>query len=136
MPFVRITVLSPTLEAEQIGRLQRETKDLMMSVMRKPLAGVAVLVERITAGSWTIADGEVTTAAYVEAVIGRGTNSAAEKASFMADMMKLLRTVLGPNLDDESYVVIHEIDRESYGRGGISRAERDHRQARSSNADR
>jgi len=31
--------------------------------------------------------------------------------------MHFLRDVLGPELADESYVVLHEIDRESYGRG-------------------
>ena len=125
MPFVRITVLSPTLDAEQIGQLEQETKELMMSVMRKPIGGIAILVERVTAGSWSIAGNEVTTAAHVEATIGRGTNTAVEKARFMTDMMKILRTAFGPNLPDESYVILHEVDRESYGRGGMARAERD-----------
>jgi phenylpyruvate tautomerase PptA (4-oxalocrotonate tautomerase family) len=47
MPFIRITVLGPTLAAEQIQRLQQGTTDLMVAVMRKLVEGVAVLVESI-----------------------------------------------------------------------------------------
>jgi 4-oxalocrotonate tautomerase len=129
MPFVRITVLAPTFGADQIGRLHRETRDLMVSIMHKPIGGIAILIERVTAASWNIAGNDVTTAAHVEATIGRDTNTTTEKAQFMSAMMKVLRMVLGPDLADESYFVIHEIDRESYGRGGMSRAERDRRQA-------
>ena len=55
MPFIRITVLGPTLAPEQIRRLQQGTTDLMTSVMRKPLEGTAVLVEQINQGGWSIA---------------------------------------------------------------------------------
>lgn len=128
MPFVRITVLAPVLESDQIDRLQRETKELMISIMRKPVDGIAILVERVTAGGWFIAGHKAATAAHVEAVIGRDTNSVSEKAQFIAGMTDVLHDVLGPRLADESYVVLHEIDREAYGRGGISRAERDRHQ--------
>ena len=97
--------------------------------MRKPLAGTAILVERIESGGWAIADAEVEVAAHVEATIGSGTNTAKEKARFMAEMMALLRDVLGPALREETYIVLHEFDHESYGRGGLTRGERDRRRA-------
>ena len=124
MPFIRITVLAASLDTGRIGRLQQATKELMMSVMRKPIDGIAVHVERAAPGSWSIAGGKVATAAYVEAIIGRGINTAVEKARFMAEMMTALRAELGPDLAEESYVVL---PMESYGRGGLSRAERDRR---------
>jgi 4-oxalocrotonate tautomerase len=127
MPFIRITVLAASLDTGRIGRLQQATKELMISVMRKPIDGIAVHVERAAPGSWSIAGKKVATAAYVEAIIGRGTNTAAEKARFMAEMMTALRAELGPDLAEESYVVLHELPMESYGRGGLSRAERDRR---------
>jgi phenylpyruvate tautomerase PptA (4-oxalocrotonate tautomerase family) len=78
-----------------------------------------------SAATWSIADNAVALAAHIEVVIGRGTNTAAEKTIFVTEMMQLLRDVLGPELPDETYVVVHEIDRESYGRGGVTRAARD-----------
>ncbi|HUH85591.1 MAG TPA: hypothetical protein VLX85_13355 [Stellaceae bacterium] len=127
MPFIRISVLGPTLALEQIHRLQRVTTDLMTSVMRKPLEGTAVLVEQIGQGGWSIANAPVPAAAHVEATIGLGTNSPEEKARFMAEMMQLLRAVLGRELREETYITLHEFDHDSYGRGGLTRAERSRR---------
>jgi 4-oxalocrotonate tautomerase len=125
MPFTRITVLSPKLSSDQVGRLQQGTTELMATVMRKPMVGLAVLVEHLASAGWSIAGDSVPVAAHVDAIIGQGTNTTGEKARFMADMWKLLRSVLGPELREESYIVLHEMDTRSYGRGGVTRAERD-----------
>ncbi len=125
MPFIRISVLAPTLSAEQIRKLQAGTTELMVTGMRKPIQGTAVLVERINDGGWSIAGDTMTVAAHVEATIGLGSNTASEKAQFMAAMMKLLRSVLGEALRDETYIVFHEVKTDTYGRGGLTRAERD-----------
>ena len=125
MPFIRITLFGRKLDATEMTRLQSGVTGLMTSALRKPLPGTAVLLEQPAAASWSIADNAAALAAHVEVVIGRGTNTEAEKASFVAEMMQLLRDVLGPELPDETYVVVHEIDRESYGRGGVTRAARD-----------
>jgi phenylpyruvate tautomerase PptA (4-oxalocrotonate tautomerase family) len=127
LPFIRITVFAPPLTADQIRRLQEGTTALMTSGMRKPLGGTAVLVEQVDCGGWSIAGAPVKVAAHVDAVIGVGTNSPAEKAQFMGGMMDLLRSALGADLREETYVVIHEMDTGSYGRGGLTRAERDRR---------
>jgi 4-oxalocrotonate tautomerase len=125
MPFIRITVLGPTLAAEQIQRLQQGTTDLMVAVMRKPVEGVAVLVEPVIQSAWSIAGRPMAVAAHVEATIAHGTNTPDEKAKFIAEMWTLLRSALGPELREETYIVCHEIDTKAYGRGGLTRAERD-----------
>ena len=127
MPFIRITVLGPTLAAERIQRLQQGTTDLMVSVMRKPVEGVAALVEQVTDGAWSIAGRPMGAAAHVEATVAQGTNTPDEKARFIAEMWALLRSALGPDLREETYIVVHEIDTTAYGRGGLTRAERDRR---------
>jgi 4-oxalocrotonate tautomerase len=129
MPFIRISVLGPTLAPEQIRRLQQGTTDLMTSVMRKPLEGTAVLVEQINQGGWSIAGKPVQVAAQVESTIGLGTNTPEEKGRFMREMMQLLRSVLGAELREETYITFHEFDHSSYGRGGLTRAERERRTA-------
>jgi 4-oxalocrotonate tautomerase len=128
MPFVRITLHGP-VAADQIRHLQHGTTDLMIAVMRKPRAGTAVLVDEVEHGGWSIAGEAVGVAAHVEAIIGAGTTTAEEKARFMAEMWTLLRATLGPNLREETYVVCHEVATDAYGRGGLTRAERDHRRA-------
>jgi phenylpyruvate tautomerase PptA (4-oxalocrotonate tautomerase family) len=129
VPFIRITVLGPTLAPEQISRLQRGTTDLMTSIMRKPLEGISVLVEQINQGGWSIAGIPVHVAAQVEATIGLATNTVEEKAQFMKEMMQLLRAVLGKELREETYITFHEFAHGSYGRGGLTRAERERRRS-------
>jgi len=63
-------------------------------------------------------------AAQVDITIGAGTNTADEKARFMDETWQLLWTVLSPELRPESYLVFHEIDPSSYGRGGLTRRAR------------
>jgi 4-oxalocrotonate tautomerase len=125
MPFVRLTIHGPALSDEQVQRLQRGTTELMVSGLRKPLEGTAVLVEQSHQGSWSIAGRPTAVAAQVDTIICLGSNSSAEKAMFMAEMMTLLRSVLGAGLPDETYIAIHEIAPDTYGRGGLTRAERD-----------
>ena len=124
MPFIRITVLGPTLPAEQIRRLHQGTTDLMVSVMRKPIEGIAALVEQISQGAWNIAGRPASVGAHVEATIAQRANTGEEKARFIAAMWALLRSTLGPELREETYVVVREVDTEAYGRGGLTRAER------------
>ena len=126
MPFIRISVFGRNAGAAEIQRLQTETTRLMTSIMRKPAAGTAVLVEQVC-GDWSIAGRSVVVGAQVDVTIGRGTNTAEEKARFISEMMALLRAALGDDLPEASYIVLHELDLNSYGRGGITRAERERR---------
>jgi 4-oxalocrotonate tautomerase len=127
MPFVRISLFSPTIDQQQIRSLQQGTTELMASVMRKEVAGIAVLVEHIERCGWSIAGLPTDVGAHVEATIGKGTNTADEKARFMSGMWRLLRSELGAELREPTYIVVHEIDPNAYGRGGLTRAERDRR---------
>jgi 4-oxalocrotonate tautomerase len=125
MPFIRITTFGADLQPEQIDRLQQVTTDLMVNVMRKPLAGVAVHVNAQKRGGWSIAGRPVAIAAQVEATIGAGQNPHSEKAEFIAKMMEALKEVLGDDLGDATYISFHEFSFESYGRGGLTRAARE-----------
>jgi 4-oxalocrotonate tautomerase len=56
--------------------------------------------------------------AHVEASITLGTNSATEKAAFIAGAGELLAEVLGPL--PRSGVALHELHPESYGYNGVT----------------
>jgi 4-oxalocrotonate tautomerase len=121
MPFVRVTTFGPSLTADQIIGLQQGITELMTGVMRKPNVSVAVLVEQVTQGGWSIAGKQVSKAAQVECHIGAGTNTPEEKAEFMSRVIKLLQSTIGLDVQDVSYTMVHEHHHDSYGRGGLSR---------------
>lgn len=55
------------------------------------------------------------------------SNTAEEKARFIAEMWALLRSSLGTDMRETSYIVIRETKRDAYGAAGLTRAERDRR---------
>lgn len=124
MPFIRITVAGPTLAPEQVGHLQNETTNLMESVLGKVADLTSVLVEQPPAASWTIGGNPMRVAVHVNATITAGTNSAAEKARFIDQMMKLLKGVLGSELSPATYVVVDEVPAQSWGYDGRTQESR------------
>lgn len=128
MPFIRLTILAPSLRDDQIRALQEGTTRLMNSVLGKNRSLTSVLVEHAPPAGWSIGNEPVSVAAHVHAMITAGANSASEKARFIEDEMALLKEVLGPELRDETYVVLHEVAAESWGYGGLTQEARRKRQ--------
>jgi len=124
MPFIRLTILTPSLSETQARALQEGTTRLMNSVLGKNASLTAVLVEQASSGGWSIGNEAAPIAAHVDAMITAGTNSPEEKARFIAEEMSLLRQVLGPALRDETYIILHEIPAESWGYGGRTQEDR------------
>ncbi len=124
MPFVNIKVAGPTLAPEQVQRLQREATRLMADVMRKKHDLTAVLVEQVDGPRWTIGAAPVRAAAHLDVKVTAGTNTADEKRRFVAEVMQLLRSVIGPALDPVCYVVVHEVAADAWGYDGRTQADR------------
>ena len=124
MPFVNIKVAGPSLTPEQLRDLQSGATALMAEAMRKKRELTAVLVEQVPGVGWSVGAEPVQIAAHVEAKVTHGTNTADEKARFVAEAMGLLRTVLGPDLSPVSYVVVHEVPADAWGYGGRTQADR------------
>ena len=129
MPFIRITVVGPTLTPEQVARLQNETTDLMESALGKVANLTSVLVEQPSAASWTIGRNPARVAVHVNATITAGTNAAIEKARFIELMMKSLRGVFGSELSPATYVVLDEVPAQSWGYDGRTQESRRQRVA-------
>lgn len=87
-----------------------------------------MLVEHVPSAGWSVGNVPVSVAAHVHAMITAGTNSSSEKARFIEDEMTLLKEVLGPELREETYIVLHEVAAESWGYGGLTQEERKKRQ--------
>lgn len=122
MPFVSVKVAGP-LDGAQVTRLRQGITDLMAQVLGKRADLTAVLIEPV-AGEWAIGAEPVARAAHLDATVTLGTNTAPEKARFIAAAHRLLTTVLGPDLPLATYVVVSEVPAESWGYAGRTQAER------------
>ncbi len=124
MPFVSIKVAGPILAPEQVRCLQQKATRLMAGVMRKSAELTAVLVEQVSAAAWSIGGEQVRAAAHLEVKVTEGTNTAEEKARFVDEAMRLLRSVLGADLTPVTYVVVHEVPGDSWGWDGQTQTQR------------
>ncbi|MFD5075654.1 4-oxalocrotonate tautomerase family protein [Streptomyces sp. NPDC058371] len=120
MPYFRVTVPDPDLPADSRRALAEGLTGLAVSVLRKSAARTVVHINLVQAGSYYVGGKPLTSGrdAHVEASITLGTNSAAEKAAFIAGAGELLAEVLGPL--PRAGVALHELHPESYGYNGAT----------------
>ncbi|MET9414326.1 hypothetical protein ABZY03_09075 [Streptomyces klenkii] len=120
MPYFRVTVPDPALPAGVQSALAEGLTELAVSVLRKDRARTIVHVNLVPAGSYFVAGRPLAGGrdAHVEGSLTAGTNSAAEKAAFIARAEELLTRVLGPL--PRSGVALHELHPESYGYNGVT----------------
>ena len=124
MPFVNIKVAGPALAPGQVQQLQQGATKLMAKVLRKKAELTAVLVEHVAVTSWTVGSKPVSAAAHLDVKVTEGTNTAQEKDRFVSEAMRLLRSVLGADLNPVAYVVIHEVPAGAWGWDGLTQAHR------------
>jgi 4-oxalocrotonate tautomerase len=124
MPFVRMTVSGPALAAEQVSLLQVEMTELMATILGKRADLTSVLVEQPATAAWAIGGSPVRIAVHVDATITAGTNSPEQKARFIEQTMKLLKSVVGSGLHPATYVVVTEVPADSWGYDGQTQQSR------------
>ncbi|WP_267425165.1 tautomerase family protein [Methylobacterium sp. GC_Met_2] len=124
MPFINIKVAGAPLPQSQVQRLQAGITGLMAEILHKVGPLVGVLVEQGPLSGWSVGGEPVTCAAQVDAIISAETNTSEEKARFIAETSRLLKDVLGSGLAEASYVVIHDVPKDSWGYNGLTQAHR------------
>jgi 4-oxalocrotonate tautomerase len=124
MPFVRMTVSGPALAPTQVTLFHTEMTELMASILGKRADLTSVLVEQPAMAGWAIGATPTTVAAHVDATITAGTNSPEQKARFIDNTMRLLRSVLGADLHSATYVVVTEVAANSWGYDGRTQESR------------
>ncbi|MGW7075350.1 tautomerase family protein [Streptomyces sp. NPDC054866] len=120
MPFIRVTVTDAALPITTQRTLAEGLTGLAVSALGKSRARTIVHIDVVPADRYFV-DGKPLTGAldaHVEVSITLGTNSAAEKAAFIAEAGQLLTDVLGPLA--RSGVALHELHPESYGYHGVT----------------
>ena len=124
MPFVTLKVAGPALAPGLVAELQRSITALMAEVLGKRADLTAFLIEPSVPGHWAVAGSAVEAAAHLEAKVTQGTNTAEEKARFVAEAHALLVRLLPGPLPLATYVVVHEVAAEAWGYGGLTQAQR------------
>lgn len=124
MPFLHIRIAGRNLTDGERLHIQDEATRLAVTLLGKRAEATAVLVEGTPIANWTIGARQLPVAGYFEILISEDTNTAEEKARFIAAAYGLLEEVLGAHLDPVTYVVIHEIPMENWGYGGQTQESR------------
>ncbi|MBP2492528.1 4-oxalocrotonate tautomerase [Methylobacterium sp. PvP062] len=124
MPFINVKIAGRPLERDQIASIQAGITRLMVDILHKVGPLVGVLVEEVPLAGWRVGGEPVSRVAQVDATVSAGTNTADEKSRFIVEANRLLKTVLGADLTEVSYIVIHEVPKDSWGYDGLTQAER------------
>ncbi len=123
MPFIRLRYTGHIAPSQQQA-LAEQITTLMEEILHKKAALTAVLIEPVTpATHWSIGRQAQPLAVHLEANITQGTNSAAEKAAFIAQAKLLLHTQFG-TLPQASYIIVREIPATDWGYDGVTQAAR------------
>jgi len=87
----------------------------------------AVLIDDVPAARWHVGGSDVQRpTAFLEISITAGTNTAVEKAAFIAAAFAELERQLGDGkpLENASYVIVRELPASDWGYGGLTQAAR------------
>lgn len=127
MPYLHLTFGQPP-DKDTCRFLARYATALLADVLHKRPEVTAVHIGAAAPGRWFVG-GEACPAhqmaAHADLYITAGTNSADEKASFIASLDRLLKETFG-DLPEASYTVIHEIAATDWGYDGQTQAARRH----------
>ncbi len=126
MPYLHIVLSTPASDhiAQQVA--QRLT-DLTADILGKIRALTAVRVEFADPQHWHIGGGSLShpprSSFYLEAKVTDGTNTAEQKARFIAEVFSALDLLVGP-LAPASYTVVQEVPADAWGYQGQTQAAR------------
>jgi 4-oxalocrotonate tautomerase len=126
MPVLRLHLSARCVVADRRG-LAAELVALTASVLHKRPELTALLIHEQAETAWSIGAAEPQRpTALLEIDITAGSNSAEEKADFVARAFECLqqRTAGQGDLETASYVIVRELPGEDWGYGGVTQAER------------
>ena len=123
MPLIQITLAGPAPSPASLHQLQRDTTRLMRDVLHKEAALTVVGISHLPAVAVAAGGEPVAAAAWLQGLITAGTNSAAEKAEFVAAAEAMLAGVLGA-CRAPTYVALQELPATDWGYDGRTQAAR------------
>lgn len=97
-------------------------------VLRKRPEITAVAVDFIAPEHWIVGGRSLVeqgaTSFWLDIKVVAGTNTKDEKAEYLRRVFGFMATALGRPLHAESYVLVHEVQADAYGYGGVTQEHR------------
>jgi len=126
MPTLTLKV-SPPQPADRHHALAAALTRITAETLGKRAEVTAVMIDNVDPQRWHIGGQALKQAsAWLEICITAGTNSAEQKAAFIADAhAELQRQLTGDAaLEPASYVIVHELPASDWGYGGVTQRSR------------
>jgi len=126
MPTLNLRV-APLQNPERYQALAHALTRITADVLGKRPEVTAVLIDDLPAARWYVGGDSVQRpTALLEITVTQGTNTAAQKAEFVARAFAELRRQLGAGgaLEEASYVTVREVAATDWGYGGRTQRER------------
>ncbi len=123
MPYLHLT-LSHNPPAEGLARVAQALTDLTVDLLGKRRELTALSIAITPEGRWFVGGTPLPGQSYqLDIKVTEGTNTADEKACFIAQVHEALVALLGPMVT-ASYVVVHDLDGRAWGYQGRTQAAR------------
>jgi 4-oxalocrotonate tautomerase len=126
MPVLQLKV-APLQNHQHYARLANALTQITERVLRKDAALTVVVIEDLPQARWFVSGQAVTqAAALLEISVTQGTNTAAEKAQWVAETFAELakQLGLGAGLAAVNYCIVREIAAPDWGYDGQTQAQR------------
>lgn len=131
MPTLTLKV-SPPQPADRHHALAAALTRITAETLGKRAEVTAVMIDDVDASRWHVGGHALTRAsAWLEICITAGTNTAEQKAAFIATAHDELRRQLAGDatLEPASYVIVHELPASDWGYGGVTQRARQRERA-------
>ena len=117
MPYINIKLNAPKDE-----KLKQEIVEMVLqnsqNILKRKKEVTSILVEFVHFEDWFIYDKNCTTF-YLDIKITKGTNTKEQKANYIKKCYKDFQELLG-EISPASYIIIDEIDADSWGFEGLT----------------
>lgn len=128
MPYIHLRLASSVaLTSEQTQQLADGVTQIMVNILRKQAALVAVSVEWVPTHQWFIASLALThtkyNSAFISVYITQDTNNNEEKSQAIQALYDLLQNTVGV-MAQATYIVLHSIDASDWGYAGQTQYQR------------
>lgn len=123
MPYLHLTLSHPP-GVERLAHVARALTDLTVDLLGKRRDLTALTIATAPEGQWFVGGAPLPGPSYqLDIKVTDGTNTADEKAHFIAQVHATLEALLGA-MAVASYVVVHEVDGRAWGYQGRTQAAR------------
>ena len=124
MPYVNVKYVKQQVNQEQKDSLITGLMDIIVKIMGRNPDLTVITIDEIDQSNWIIGGKPIDKSkqdkvCYIEIRISKGTSSAEQMADVIKKGKELVKSTLGSN-DITNYLIINELNPDSWGFDGIS----------------